>query len=34
MMQLNLQSRYDMDVAEEATGVQVAREVQPCTAVA
>ena len=30
---LNLQSRYDMDVAEDAIGVQVAREVQPCTAV-
>ena len=31
---LNLQSRYDMDVAEDAIGVRVAREVQPCTAVA
>ena len=30
---LNLQSRYDMDVAEDAVGARVAREVQPCTAV-
>lgn len=26
---VNLQSRYDMDVAEEAMGEQVAREVRP-----
>lgn len=26
---LNLQSRYDMDVAEETLGAQVAREVRP-----
>ena len=31
---LNLQSRYDMDVAEDAVGARVAQEVQPCTAVA
>ena len=30
---LNLQSRYDMDVAEDVIVVHVAREVQPCTAV-
>lgn len=30
---LSLQSRYDMDVAEDTIGVQVVREVQPCTAV-
>ena len=29
---LNLQSRYDMDVAEDAIGARVAREVQPRTA--
>ena len=31
---LNLQSRYDMDVAEDAVGAKVVQEVQPCTAVA
>ena len=31
---LNLQSRYDMDVAEEALGERVAREVRPFKAVA
>jgi addiction module HigA family antidote len=31
---LNLQSRYDMDVAEEELGERVAREVRPCQAVA
>ena len=31
---LNLQSRYDMDVAEDTIGDQVAREVLPFTAVA
>ena len=31
---LHLQSRYDMDVAEDAVGDQVAREVQPFKAVA
>ena len=30
---LNLQSRYDIDVAEDEIGVRVAQEVQPCTAV-
>lgn len=31
---LNLQSRYDMDVAEDEIGDQVAREVRPFKAVA
>ena len=31
---LNLQSRYDMDVAEDALGEQVVREVRPFKAVA
>ena len=31
---LNLQSRYDMDVAEDALGDQVVREVRPFKAVA
>ena len=31
---LNLQSRYDMDIAEETLGERVAREVRPFTAVA
>jgi len=31
---LNLQSRYDMDVTEEALGKLVEREVQPLKAVA
>ena len=31
---LNLQSRYDMDTAEDELGEQVAREVRPFTAVA
>ena len=31
---LNLQSRYDMDIAEDALGERVAREVQPFKAVA
>lgn len=31
---LNLQSRYDMDVAEDALGERVVREVQPFKAVA
>ena len=31
---LNLQSRYDMDMAEDRHGERVAREVRPCTAVA
>jgi addiction module HigA family antidote len=31
---LNLQNRYDMDVAEEAVGKRVAREVRPFKAVA
>ena len=31
---LNLQSRYDMDVAEEVLGDRVAREVRPSKAVA
>ena len=31
---LNLQSRYDMDVAEEVLGDQVLREVRPSKAVA
>ena len=31
---LNLQSRYDMDVAEEELGERVAREVRPFRAVA
>jgi addiction module HigA family antidote len=31
---LNLQSRYDMDVAEEQIGQRVAREVRPFKAVA
>ena len=31
---LNLQSRYDMDVAEDELGERVAREVQPLKAVA
>jgi addiction module HigA family antidote len=30
---VNLQSRYDMDVAEDALSEQVAREVRPLTAV-
>ncbi len=30
---LNLQSRYDMDVAEDALAKQVSREVHPLTAV-
>ena len=30
---MNLQSRYDMDVAEDALSAQVAREVRPLTAV-
>ena len=30
---LNLQSRYDIDVAEDEIGVRVAQEVQPRTAV-
>jgi len=30
---MNLQSRYDMDVAENALSAQVAREVRPLTAV-
>jgi addiction module HigA family antidote len=30
---MNLQSRYDMDVAEDALSDQVARQVQPLTAV-
>lgn len=29
---LNLQSRYDMDIAEDCLSEQVAREVQPLTA--
>jgi len=29
---MNLQSRYDMDVAEDALSAQVAREVRPLTA--
>jgi len=31
---LNLQSRYDMDIAEDTLGERVAREVRPFTAVA
>jgi antitoxin HigA-1 len=31
---LNLQARYDMDVAEDQLGAQVAKEVRPCKAVA
>ena len=31
---LNLQSRYDMDIAEDRLGERVAREVRPFTAVA
>ena len=31
---LNLQGRYDMDLAEDALGKRVVREVRPCTAVA
>jgi antitoxin HigA-1 len=31
---LNLQSRYDMDIAEDRLGGRVAREVRPFTAVA
>ena len=31
---LNLQSRYDMDIAEDTMGERVAREVRPFTAVA
>lgn len=31
---LNLQSRYDMDIAEDRLGKRVAREVRPFTAVA
>lgn len=31
---LNLQSRYDMDLAEDALGERVAREVRPLKAVA
>ena len=31
---MNLQSRYDMDLAEEALGERVVREVRPFTAVA
>ena len=31
---LNLQSRYDMDMAEDTLGERVAREVRPFTAVA
>lgn len=31
---LNLQSRYDMDLAEDALGAQVGREVRPFKAVA
>lgn len=31
---LNLQSRYDMDIAEDALGKQVIREVRPLKAVA
>lgn len=31
---LNLQSRYDMDIAEDQIGKRVAREVRPFTAVA
>ena len=31
---LNLQSRYDMDMAEDKLGERVAREVRPFTAVA
>ena len=31
---LNLQSRYDMDIAEDELGEQVMREVRPCKAVA
>ena len=30
---LNLQNRYDMDIAEDALGERVAREVRPLTAV-
>ena len=30
---LNLQNRYDMDIAEDALGERVAREVRPFTAV-
>jgi plasmid maintenance system antidote protein VapI len=29
---LNLQNRYDMDIAEDALSEQVAREVRPTTA--
>lgn len=31
---LNLQSRYDMDIAEEELGERIVREVRPCPAVA
>ncbi|WHZ13890.1 MAG: hypothetical protein OJF52_000724 [Nitrospira sp.] len=31
---INLQSRYDLDMAEDAIGRQVAREVRKCKAVA
>ena len=31
---LNLQSRYDMDIAEDALGARVVREVRPLKAVA
>ena len=31
---LNLQGRYDMDIAEDRLGERVAREVHPCTTVA
>jgi hypothetical protein len=34
MKSKNLQSRYDMDLAEDALGKRVVREVRPFTAVA